>query len=470
MVSGGSRQTVGRYVVAAVAMACALVAPQMASGQTLGTFVWQMAPYCNVLTLSVTVDGAAYRLTGFDNACGGTVRVPVAGAAVPNPNGTFTLTLTTATVAGPSSQLTAVVTAPSYNGAWADSSGNSGDFVFSPTSPVGAVRPLPLVSGAAIADGSIGGVDVNLAELQARVTGSCPAGQFLTLVNQDGTVACGTPLGGGDITAVTAGAGLTGGGTAGDVALAIGAGAVTGSMIANGAVSGAHLAVPISRNGSSSSSVIGVMNTGTGGGISATAGFSSLGSAAVFNSNNTGNPADVVRITSLGTGDLIQADWAITPGAYDTVFRVSWDGNVTADGTFIGGGADVAEFFESVDEVGPGDVVEIDPEVDGRFRRARSAFSTAVAGVVTTAPGLLMNADASAALSDGPALALAGRVPVKATDEGGAIRPGDLLVAASLPGHARRAPQHPEPGTVIGKALGRLDSGVGTVEMLVMLR
>lgn len=198
MESGGWKRTVGRHIVGIATLACAMAVPQGASGQTLGTFVWQMAPHCNVLTLSVTVDGAAYRLTGFDNACGATVRVPVAGAAVPNPDGTFTLTLTTATVSGPSGQLTAVVTAPSYNGTWADSSGNGGDFVFNPASPAGAARPLPLVSGATIADGSIGGVDANLAELQARVTGNCPAGQFLTLVNQDGTVACGTPLGGGE--------------------------------------------------------------------------------------------------------------------------------------------------------------------------------------------------------------------------------------------------------------------------------
>ncbi len=74
------------------------------------------------------------------------------------------------------------------------------------------------------------------------------------------------------------------------------------------------------------------------------------------------------------------------------------------------------------------------------------------------------------ALDDGPALALAGRVPVKVTDEGGSIRPGDLLVAAPTAGHAMRAPDQPRPGSVIGKALGRLGTGTGVVEMLVMLR
>jgi hypothetical protein len=67
-------------------------------------------------------------------------------------------------------------------------------------------------------------------------------------------------------------------------------------------------------------------------------------------------------------------------------------------------------------------------------------------------------------------LALAGRVPVKVTAENGPIRPGDLLVASSTPGHAMRAPQRVAPGTVVGKAMGTLEQRRGVVEMLVMLR
>ncbi len=70
----------------------------------------------------------------------------------------------------------------------------------------------------------------------------------------------------------------------------------------------------------------------------------------------------------------------------------------------------------------------------------------------------------------GPALALAGRVPTKVNDQGGAIHIGDLLVASSEAGRAMRAPAHPEPGTVIGKALQDSDETEGTVEVLVMLR
>jgi hypothetical protein len=69
----------------------------------------------------------------------------------------------------------------------------------------------------------------------------------------------------------------------------------------------------------------------------------------------------------------------------------------------------------------------------------------------------------------GPALALAGRIPVKVTNEGGPIGIGDLLVAAPSAGRAMRASQAPAAGTVIGKALQSMDAGSGTIMMLVML-
>jgi len=79
--------------------------------------------------------------------------------------------------------------------------------------------------------------------------------------------------------------------------------------------------------------------------------------------------------------------------------------------------------------------------------------------------------DATGEPSDNrPALALAGVVPVKVTAENGPIAPGDLLVSSSTPGHAMCGGDNPPAGTVIGKALGALAAGSGTILMLVMLR
>ena len=63
-----------------------------------------------------------------------------------------------------------------------------------------------------------------------------------------------------------------------------------------------------------------------------------------------------------------------------------------------------------------------------------------------------------------------GIVPAKVCDEGGPVRAGDLLVASSVPGHARRAPAQPAAGTVLGKSLGSLEKGRGVVEVLLMAR
>jgi len=190
------------------------------------------------------------------------------------------------------------------------------------------------------------------------------------------------------------------------------------------------------------------------------------GYAARIENIEAANTSDVVVIRSVGTGDLIEA----SQGG-QVKFRVTAGGAVQGDGAYSSPAADVAEFVDTLDTLVPGDVVEIDPARDGFFRRATTALSTAVAGVVTTRPGVLLNARADRAEPrDAPAVALAGRVPVNVSAENGAIAPGDLLVASNRPGYAMKAPDAPPAGSVVGKALGSLLAGTGVIEMLVMLR
>jgi hypothetical protein len=93
-----------------------------------------------------------------------------------------------------------------------------------------------------------------------------------------------------------------------------------------------------------------------------------------------------------------------------------------------------------------------------------------VAGVYSTKPGIVggqpMEGDATSAIP----LTVVGVVPVKVTAENGAISPGDLLVTSSMPGHAMKAGPNPALGTVIGKALGKLETGTGVIKMLATLQ
>lgn len=49
-----------------MAWAAATILATAASAQPLGTFTWQLQPFCNVVTLQVTQQGALYTAEGFD--------------------------------------------------------------------------------------------------------------------------------------------------------------------------------------------------------------------------------------------------------------------------------------------------------------------------------------------------------------------------------------------------------------------
>ena len=170
------------------------------------------------------------------------------------------------------------------------------------------------------------------------------------------------------------------------------------------------------------------------------------------------------------SADAVAGSWSFLRGVVDyngkqqTQFRIASDGNIFARGTFQGGQMfDLAENITATDPaIGPGDVVATDPRGGERIVLSVKPYNLPVLGVVSTSPGILLNsdpADLDSAHDRDPLqrpLALAGRVPVKVTLEGGPIHPGDPLTTSSAPGHAMRA-KEPWRGGVIGTALTGFD-------------
>lgn len=128
-----------------------------AHAQSLGTFTWQLQPFCNRLTVNVTQNGAIYTLDGYDDQCGAPQRAPLVGLAAPNPDGTLGLGFHIATSPGGKTvSVEARISLATIDGPWTDSAGNSGTLALNGTA-TGSARPAPTVPGATIAVGSIPG-------------------------------------------------------------------------------------------------------------------------------------------------------------------------------------------------------------------------------------------------------------------------------------------------------------------------
>ena len=114
-----------------VAAALLAIQARPASAQSLGTFTWQLQPFCNRVTAQVVQNGGSYTLDGFDDQCGAGQRAPVVGIAVPNPDGTIGFGLTVVTVPGGRPvHIDARITLAALGGPWSDSAGNTGTLVF----------------------------------------------------------------------------------------------------------------------------------------------------------------------------------------------------------------------------------------------------------------------------------------------------------------------------------------------------
>lgn len=118
-----------RRIVTFVAAVAAMLTARPVAAQPLGTFRWQLQPYCDVVTVDVTQQGALYRMDGFDDQCGAAQRAPIVGVATPNTDGTIGFGLTIVTVpGGRNMHVDARITLAALSGPWSDSAGNTRTF------------------------------------------------------------------------------------------------------------------------------------------------------------------------------------------------------------------------------------------------------------------------------------------------------------------------------------------------------
>lgn len=118
------------------------LAASTVSAQTIGTFRWRTAPYCNVMNVTVTQVGTFYRLEGYDEQCGGNPRQPLWGIGVMQPNGTITFGFSQVMTPGPVRPVAirASLAFPQLSGSWSDGT-SSGTLEFNPTCTVGCGGP-----------------------------------------------------------------------------------------------------------------------------------------------------------------------------------------------------------------------------------------------------------------------------------------------------------------------------------------
>ena len=186
-----------------------------------------------------------------------------------------------------------------------------------------------------------------------------------------------------------------------------------------------------------------------------------LGASSTFVASSATNSTNATNAVNLSVSGTYRA--AATTATANTIAARDASGDLYANlfqGTATSARyADLAEFYTSDKEYEPGTVLVFGGSAE---TTTTNLFSdTRLAGVVSTAPGYIMNSELAGTRV---CLALQGRVPCKVV---GTVKKGDMLTTSAIPGYAAKA-MDPRVGTIIGKALEDKNySEAGTIEVAV---
>ncbi len=211
------------------------------------------------------------------------------------------------------------------------------------------------------------------------------------------------------------------------------------------------------------------------------------GEAALFGSYNsvkeavymeTDGSASVLRVNHIGQEGLFpnfDGDIAVFQDFGLNKIRLDRDGKGYFNGGTQNSGADIAESFEvegNKQEYEPGDVLVISTKTDRTIEKSSEAYSSLVAGVYATKPGVLLTENhIDSDLSAEVPMGVVGVIPTKVCNEGGPIQRGDLLVSSSKTGFAMKADiEKVKIGQVLGKALENFEGESGKIKVLVNVK
>ncbi len=209
---------------------------------------------------------------------------------------------------------------------------------------------------------------------------------------------------------------------------------------------------------------------GTSVAASGTEGWSTNGSG-VFGTSQSGDGVYGICQSKSGAGIHGVNNKGGNAAVFDGDVQVN--GNVNVTGDIFLPGADCAEQFDFVEikHIEAGTVVVINEE--GRMDQSHEPYDKKVAGVVSGAghyrPAIVL--DKQSSRNERLPIALIGKVYCKVDAQYSSIRVGDLLTTSPTPGHAMKADDPVKAfGSVLGKALGNLESGKGLLPILVALQ
>lgn len=228
--------------------------------------------------------------------------------------------------------------------------------------------------------------------------------------------------------------------------------ATTANSVAGANVSG-QVAYAAVANSVAAGNITGSISATT----ATTAGTVTTAAQPNITSTGTLTSLTVSGATSI-TGNSALTVTNITSGANSTLGYITGNWTLTTGSRLQATYADLAEYYAGSEQIEPGTVVEFGGTHEVQV--CNSFMSTLVAGIVTTDPAYIMNAEIDCEYPT--AIALQGRIPAKVI---GPVKRGDLMVSTNN-GYAISC-NTPAMGTVLGKAITDFTGEIGVVEIMV---